>query len=385
METQLQGLEEMLGTEFSYRLTYGTIYMVLLLIGMWYCVFRRLDNPRAYSLTGVALVIALLAWVIRPVLLADGYGIALELLPNRVDLVATIGRSFLGSLISAIPIVLMLFVIFKSMHHNDGHSDLREIVDTSDLRGRWVIWSAVTLVVVVNLLMSSWSVKFESNWYRLAGTAPYLLFLTFATSFCLLRHYRIGVSGVFAAVALFVALLAGYVHPWIARQIHLLSHARIPEYFEYTNQMGYEYRSGYLLERTHFVVSLVCESVPVLLLAWAVFQLPELASTESSSSVASNDGQKPAAKASRHESRDSHHVFKHLLAMSGWGLFLSIGSTVVFIAIMMGYMFLFEASAPYAHGAWGPTLGFVVLAVGVVPVFLTGAIVGVVVAAKRAR
>jgi hypothetical protein len=361
--------------DYTYRLTYGGIYIVLLLVGVWFCVFRRLDNPRTYSLSGCALVIALLVWIIGPVLLSDGYGISVELLPNRDDLLATISRSFLGSLLSAIPIALMVSVIFKTAHHRGGHGHLRD---------RWVRLSAVTLVVVLNLLLSAWSVMFEGHWYRLAGTAPYLLFLTIATSFCLLR-LRMEVSGVFATIALFLALLAGYVQPWLARQIHLLSYERITEYYEYTNQMAYEYIPGYLLARTHFAVSLVGESVPVLLLAWAVFQLPELSSTESGASVDSNGGQKPTAMGSGHESRDSPFVFKQLLAMGGWGMTVSIGSTALFIAVMMGYMFLFEASTPYSHGAWGPTVGMVVIFVGVVPVFLTGAVVGVVFAAKRAR
>ena len=55
----------MLGNQFYYRLTYGVVYMVPLLIGMWYRVFRGVDRLRAYSLTGIAMVIALLAWLIR--------------------------------------------------------------------------------------------------------------------------------------------------------------------------------------------------------------------------------------------------------------------------------------------------------------------------------
>jgi hypothetical protein len=55
----------MLGNQFYYHLTYGVVYMVPLLIGMWYCVFRGVDHLRAYSLTGIAMVIALLAWLIR--------------------------------------------------------------------------------------------------------------------------------------------------------------------------------------------------------------------------------------------------------------------------------------------------------------------------------
>lgn len=375
----------MLGNQFYYRLTYGVVYMVPLLIGMWYCVFRRVDHPRAYSLTGIAMVIALLAWVIRPVVLDDGYGIALELLPNQVDSLGIIGRSFVDSLFSMIPIALMLFVIFRSLHQKDEHSHLPEIEYTRDPQGRWLIWSAVTLVVIVNLLFLLWSVEFEGNWYRLAGAAPYLLFLTAATLFCILRHCQIASSGIFTAIALLIALMGGYIHPWFARKIHLLSHSRTTQYFEYTGQMGYEYQSGHLLERTHFLVSLTSESVPVLLLALAVFQLPDLASAESNESSNSNKQQESGAVASTHLSLDLHLASKHFLAMGGWGLLFSMIFTTAFVAIMMGYIFLFEMSASYSHGAWGLTFGQFVLFVGIVPMFLTGVTVGVGVAAKRAR
>ncbi len=392
--------------DYPARLTYGSIYIVLLLAGLWLCVFRHPKHPHAYARTGTALVVALLTWIARPVLmiLFASDIIMIERISGPDFMVQTIALSFFDSLLTAIPIALMTSVVLESLRDGNEPTDLSRMESDTRKRFRWFLPGAIA-IVTLNLIMIMLAVTIESGWYRVAGAAPYLLFLTCGALICLLRWRRIGASGLLATAALIFALLASYVQPWLARQIHLLSHGRTWQYNHYRNNMGYEYGSGNILERTHLFVSLICESVPVLLLAWAVFRLPELSVhglIKGNDESASAQSQQSEAKAitvgndaftsdkspqisPKAQPIGSPPIFANLLAMFGWGLSMGIGNGVLFIAIMLCYMLLIEDPAPTGHGALGITPGYIVLIIGIIPAIVLGLIIGIVIAAKRAR
>ena len=248
--------------EYFNHIAFGIPYFIVLAVGVWLCVLRYPRSPRAYSLTGKALFVALVAWFAQP-LVTDWPEPLLLTYPDSRELMYD---SFIASTLHAVPIGLLIFVIVRSLRMAAASDEQAGAILNFQIPYRWVFLGGTVLLVLTVRLLS----EFENYRYALVGAAPYLFLLAAGAWICLRQCGTTAGAGRIAGIALLLALLTWFVRPWLATWIHLRFYERTPNDFD-----GFYYEEPHILAIISGVVSVLCDALPIGLLVLAVFRLPE--------------------------------------------------------------------------------------------------------------